>query len=90
MSNDTRRDSVVRNLEDQRGSATKAQVRDYWDTHPLGAELVPYEVGTPEYIDALYARWCETIDEHRLVFLESCRGKKVLEIGCGSGMDSRF
>jgi SAM-dependent methyltransferase len=80
----------VRNLEDQRGSATKAQVRDYWDTHPLGAELVPYEVGTPEYIDALYARWCETIDEHRLVFLESCRGKKVLEIGCGSGMDSRF
>jgi ubiquinone/menaquinone biosynthesis C-methylase UbiE len=53
-------------------------------------DTVPHAVGSPESIDAIYERWKEGIDEHRLKFLESCRGKKVLEVGCGIGVDARF
>jgi ubiquinone/menaquinone biosynthesis C-methylase UbiE len=87
---DRQRNSVVRQLDDQRGSATKTQVRDYWDSQPLAVETVPYEVGTPESIAAMYQTWAGHIDEQRLRFLESCRGKKVLEVGCGTGRDARF
>ncbi len=90
MGTDSRRTSVVRNLEAQRRSATAKQVREYWNAHPLTVDKVPHVVGSPESIDAIYERWKEGIDERRLKFLESCRGKKVLEVGCGIGVDARF
>lgn len=90
MSDARRRDSVVRSLDDQRGTATREQVREYWDAHPLAVESVPYDAGTPESIAALYQRYREETDDYRRRFLESCRGKKVLEVGCGNGRDARY
>ena len=68
----------------------KRELRNYWDTHPISTDSVPYEVGSRESFEAIYGKWKETINAMRLEFLESCRGKKVLEVGCGIGKDARF
>jgi len=68
----------------------KQELRQYWDTHPISTDSVPYEPGTRESFEAIYEKWKQTIDQIRLDFLESCRGRKVLEVGCGIGKDARF
>ena len=68
----------------------RKEVRRYWDTHPISTEWVPYEKGTRESFEAIYAKWSKTTDAMRLAFLQECRGKKVLEVGCGIGKDARF
>ena len=68
----------------------KAALRQYWDAHPISTDSVPYEPGTRESFEAIYGKWKQTIDRMRLDFLESCRGRKVLEVGCGIGKDARF
>ncbi len=65
-------------------------VRGYWDAHPISTDSVPYEAGTRESFEAIYAKWKETIDDKRMQFLADCRGKDVLEVGCGIGKDARF
>ena len=68
----------------------KRELRRYWDAHPISTDSVPYAPGTRESFEAIYAMWKQTIDRMRLEFLESCRGRKVLEVGCGIGKDARF
>jgi len=68
----------------------KEELHRYWDAHPISTDSVPYEVGTRESFEAIYDNWKRTIDQMRLDFLESCRGRKVLEVGCGIGKDARF
>ncbi|MCL4524206.1 MAG: class I SAM-dependent methyltransferase [Acidobacteria bacterium] len=68
----------------------KPAIRRYWDAHPISTDSVEFEPGTAESFEAIYAKWKATIDERRLRFLAECRGKKVLEIGCGIGKDARF
>jgi ubiquinone/menaquinone biosynthesis C-methylase UbiE len=68
----------------------KAALRRYWDTHPISTDSVPYQPGTRESFEAIYEKWRATIDQMRLEFLASCRGRKVLEVGCGIGKDARF
>jgi len=68
----------------------KGALRRYWDAHPISTDSVPYEAGTRESFQAIYDNWKQTIDGMRLEFLESCRGRKVLEVGCGIGKDARF
>ena len=68
----------------------KRELRRYWDAHPISTDSVPYEAGSRESFEAIYAKWKTTINGMRLEFLESCRGKKVLEVGCGIGKDARF
>ncbi len=68
----------------------KQAIRRYWDAHPISADSVPYEPGTRESFEAIYAKWKETIDDRRMQFLAGCRGKEVLEVGCGIGKDARF
>ena len=65
----------------------KQAQRQYWDAHPISTDSVPYEAGTCESFEAIYANWLKTVDAMRLEFLESCRGRKVLEVGCGIGSD---
>jgi len=68
----------------------KQDLRRYWDAHPISTDSVPYEVGSRESFEAIYENWKQTLDQMRLDFLESCRGRKVLEVGCGIGKDARF
>jgi ubiquinone/menaquinone biosynthesis C-methylase UbiE len=70
--------------------AEKKELRRYWDAHPISTDSVPYEAGTRKSFEAIYEKWKLTIDGMRLEFLESCRGRKVLEVGCGIGKDARF
>jgi ubiquinone/menaquinone biosynthesis C-methylase UbiE len=69
---------------------SKKALRRYWDAHPISTDSVPYEAGTRESFEAIYAKWKQTIDDVRLAFLEECRGRRVLEVGCGIGKDARF
>ncbi|MGA9995591.1 MAG: class I SAM-dependent methyltransferase [Pyrinomonadaceae bacterium] len=68
----------------------KKALRRYWDAHPISTDSVPYEPGTSESFEAIYAKYQSETDEMRLAFLEDCKGQKVLEVGCGIGKDSRF
>ena len=68
----------------------KKALSRYWDAHPIATDSVPYEAGTRESFEAIYAKYQSETDQMRLAFLENCKGKKVLEVGCGIGMDSRF
>lgn len=90
MADGSRRAEVEHSLANQRGLVPAKAVRDYWNAHPLAVDEVPHEAGTRESIEALYDRYLRSADEHRAAFLESCRGKRVLEVGCGIGVDSRF
>jgi len=76
-------------LEDSQ-QQEKSELRRYWDAHPISTDSVPYAPGSRESFEAIYANWKKTIDAMRLEFLESCRGRKVLEVGCGIGKDARF
>jgi ubiquinone/menaquinone biosynthesis C-methylase UbiE len=76
--------------EQAAANAERERLRRYWDAHPISTDSVPYEPGTRESFEAIYANWKKTIDAMRLEFLESCRGRKVLEVGCGIGKDARF
>jgi hypothetical protein len=51
---------------------------------------VPYGRGTRESFDAIFERWERAMTPRRLEFLDSCRGKRLLEIGCGIGIDGRY
>src|SRR5262249_12202271 len=79
-------------LAPDEGSAERlrAQAGRYWNAHPIAVDSVDFTPGSRESFEAIYARWRETIDEHRERFLESCRGRRVLEVGCGTARDGRF
>jgi ubiquinone/menaquinone biosynthesis C-methylase UbiE len=68
----------------------RREARRYWNEHPISVDSVPEQPGTRESFDALYERWSAEIDAMRLEFLESCRGARVLEVGCGIAQDGRF
>lgn len=69
---------------------SKEVIPRYWDAHPISTDSVPYETGTPQSFEAIYAMWKATVDDRRMEFLADCQGKQVLEVGCGIGKDARF
>jgi len=85
---------TLTNLQPERTAeetaAQRKELRRYWDAHPISTDSVPYDKGSRESFEAIYTKWKGTIDEVRLGFLAECRGKKVLEVGCGIGKDARF
>jgi ubiquinone/menaquinone biosynthesis C-methylase UbiE len=78
-------DSKIGDLSEQRKA-----VRRYWDKHPISTDSVSHERGTAESFDAVYSRWDRGTTPLRLEFLETCRGTRVLEVGCGIAVDGRF
>jgi ubiquinone/menaquinone biosynthesis C-methylase UbiE len=80
----------IEEVSPESASPEKRELRRYWDAHPISTDSVPYERGTRESFEAIYSRWKATTDQMRRDFLESCRGRKVLEVGCGIGKDARF
>ncbi len=62
----------------------------YWDAHPISTDSVAFAPGSRESFEAIYEKWRATEDDARRQFLESCRGQRVLEVGCGIGKDARY
>ena len=63
-------------------------IRNYWNDHIHDLEIVKHEIGTPGFF--------QDLDEYRfdklrylpnLVDFRSFRGKTLLELGCGAGID---
>ena len=63
-------------------------VRRYWNEYVNDVEVTDLAVGSPEFFDALEKYRYEKID-YLLDYVDfpRYRGKKVLEIGCGAGID---
>jgi 2-polyprenyl-3-methyl-5-hydroxy-6-metoxy-1,4-benzoquinol methylase len=71
------------------GSAVSLdEVRSYWNEYVNDIEVTDLPPGTPEFFDALERYRYEKIDYLRdYVGFARYRGKKVLEVGCGVGID---
>ena len=67
---------------------TLNDVHDYWNEFVNDIEVTDLPVGTPEFFDALERYRYDKIDYLRdYVGFPRYQGKKVLEIGCGVGLD---
>ena len=68
--------------------ATERRVRRFWDSQPCGSRHLDLEPGTKQYFIE-FDRYFQDLYPHFLRFLdlESLRGKRVLEIGLGSGFE---
>ena len=74
----------------QSPSPWKRLTREQWGENPCGAHVArDYEFGTREYFDAIeeyryrdYAPWMK-----RVIGFDRYSGKRVLEVGCGTGTD---
>jgi ubiquinone/menaquinone biosynthesis C-methylase UbiE len=77
-------------LSPQPSSPWKQRSREQWGENPCGAHVArEYEFGTREYFDAIeeyryrdYAPWMKQV-----IGFNRYGGKRVLEVGCGTGTD---
>lgn len=72
--------------------ATIDQVRDYWNQHIHDLEITKHPVGSRGFFDDLDQYHFEKLHHLlRLVPFDSSKGRAVLEVGCGAGVDlARF
>ncbi|MFL6273866.1 MAG: class I SAM-dependent methyltransferase [Blastocatellia bacterium] len=71
-------------------SEWKQRAREQWGANPCGAHVVrDYDFGTRDYFDAIeayryqdYAPWMKAA-----LGFDAYRGKRLLEVGCGTGTD---
>jgi ubiquinone/menaquinone biosynthesis C-methylase UbiE len=67
---------------------TLSDVRQYWNEYVNDIEVTDLPVGSSEFFDALEKYRYDKIDYLRAyVDFPRYQGKKVLEIGCGAGID---
>src|SRR6476646_2105401 len=72
--------------------ATIDEVRTYWERHIHDLEITKHPVGSRGFFDDLDQYHFEKLHHLlRLVDFDGYRGKAVLEVGCGAGVDlARF
>ena len=72
--------------------ATTEAVRDYWNHHIHDLDITPHAVGSRGFFDDLDQYHFEKLHHLlRLVAFDGYRGRSVLEVGCGAGVDlARF
>jgi SAM-dependent methyltransferase len=72
--------------------ATTEAVREYWDRHIHDLEITRHPVGSRGFFDDLDQYHFEKLHHLlRLVAFDGYRGRSVLEVGCGAGVDlARF
>ena len=72
--------------------ATIEQVREYWERHIHDLEITRHPVGSRGFFDDLDQYHFEKLHHlPRLVSFDGYRGRRVLEVGCGAGVDlARF
>lgn len=69
-------------------TTTLKDVHDYWNEFVNDTEVTDLPVGTPEFFDALERYRYDKIDYLKdYVQFSRYKGKRVLEIGCGVGID---
>ena len=68
--------------------ATTAEVREYWERHIHDLEITSHPVGSRGFFDDLDQYHFEKLHHLlRLVDFNGWRGRAVLEVGCGAGVD---
>lgn len=74
------------------GTPTAGDVRTYWNQHIHDLEITTHPVGTPGFFADLDQYHFEKLHHLlRLVNFDGYRGRKVLDVGCGAGVDlARF
>jgi SAM-dependent methyltransferase len=74
------------------GVATTDAVRDYWNRHIHDLDITTHPVGSRGFFDDLDQYHFEKLHHLlRLVDFDGYRGRTVLEVGCGAGVDlARF
>src|SRR6266511_4857133 len=74
------------------GVATTSDVRAYWTRHIHDLEITRHPVGSRGFFDDLDQYHFEKLHHLlRLVDFDGYRGRSVLEVGCGAGVDlARF
>ncbi|MBI4476513.1 MAG: class I SAM-dependent methyltransferase [Acidobacteria bacterium] len=75
-----------------RSAAGRRLVRQYWDAHIHDLEITEHPVGSPGFFADLDEYHFEKLHHLlRLLPFDRCRGRRVLEVGCGAGTDlARF
>ena len=69
-------------------SSTPARVRRYWDTHIHDLAISSHAPGTPGFFADLDAYHFEKLHHLlRLVDFDAWRGRAVLDVGCGAGVE---
>lgn len=70
------------------GGSSIADVRSYWNQHIHDLEITTHPVGSPGFFADLDQYHFEKLHHLlRLVDFDGYRGKQVLEVGCGAGVD---
>jgi SAM-dependent methyltransferase len=74
------------------GVATIDEVREYWERHIHDLDITQHPVGSRGFFDDLDQYHFEKLHHlPRLVNFDGYRGRRVLEVGCGAGVDlARF
>jgi len=68
--------------------ATTEAVRDYWNHHIHDLDITTHAVGSRGFFDDLDQYHFEKLHHLlRLVAFDGYRGRSVLEVGCGAGVD---
>jgi ubiquinone/menaquinone biosynthesis C-methylase UbiE len=71
---------------------TISDVRNYWDEYPCGIQVSDKEVGSREFFEEIKTKFDRTYAAYahseKLLRFRERRGKAVLEIGCGIGIDA--
>lgn len=68
----------------------KNEIKSFWHNHPNARHLLKSREGTKEFFeehDGVVKRLCPYL--HEVLDYERCRGKRVLEVGCGMGGQAR-
>lgn len=69
-------------------TATLADVKRYWSTHVNDIEVIQAPIGSPEFLEELVRYRYEKMPYLReIVTSASLKGKHILEVGCGPGVD---
>jgi ubiquinone/menaquinone biosynthesis C-methylase UbiE len=68
-------------------SPSVAQVKEFWETHPLSGAESPFPIGSPKFFDwhdEIRRNDVESFALHMYEF-DQHRGELVLDVGCGTG-----
>jgi len=70
----------------------RREARRYWDAHPILVDTVEHAPGTRASFDAMWAGFEERLAPRQeyQAFVERCRGRRMLEMGCGIAMAGRL